>query len=142
MPSTSRIFLVAPAVCLLLGACSDSSGPSGPNVAGLWTGTFRSAPISLALGQSGMSVSGTITTGSEVLSVTGEVTSDGEVSWVSEINRAQCAVRSASGMQLRAVGDSLVGVARRTSGDMVCDPDIRGRIWVEQGEMRLSRVAR
>lgn len=141
MPRFTRILLAAPAFCLLLGACSDSSGPSGPNVAGLWTGTFFSGSVSLQLGQSGTQVTGTLTSGSEVLGVTGDVASDGMVVWGSAVHTGNCAAYGSSGMQLRAAGDSLVGVAQRRSGAKVCDPEASGLVLVQQGEMRLSRVA-
>ena len=145
MSHFNRTLLLASACGLLAAACSEggSSGPSGPDVSGLWTGTWRGASISLDLDQAGAELSGTVVNGVEDLSVTGAVSAEGAVTWGSAVHPTRCAFYSTAlgGMQLRAAGDSLVGVVQRRSGSRVCDPESGTRVFVEQGDMRLSRVS-
>jgi len=146
MSHFKRTLLLASACGLLAVACSDGnggSGPSVPNVSGLWTGTWRGASVSLDLDQAGAELSGTITNGIEDLDIVGEVSAEGVATWGSAVHPTRCAFYSTAfgGMQLRAVGDSLVGVVQRRSGSRVCDEDAGTRVFVEQGDMRLSRVS-
>lgn len=146
MSHFKRTLLLTSACGLLAVACSDGnggSGPSVPDVSGLWTGTWRGASISLDLDQAGAELSGTLTNGNESLSVAGEVSAEAVATWGSELNTAECAFYSTAlgGMQLRAAGDSLVGVVQRREGARVCDENASGLVLVSQGDMRLSRVA-
>lgn len=145
MSHVKRALLLTSACGLLATACSDGngSGPSVPDVSGLWTGTWRNTSVSLDLDQAGAGLSGTLTDRFEDFSIVGEVSAEGVATWVSEVNTAECAnyFTVLDGMQLRAAGDSLVGVVARRQGQSVCDANAGGVVSNAQGEMRLSRVA-
>lgn len=145
MSHVKRALLLTSACALLATACSDGngSGPSVPDVSGLWTGTWRSAPVSLDLDQAGAELSGTLSDRFEDYSIVGEVSAEGVATWVSEVHPAECAhyFTVLGGMQLRAAGDSLVGVVTFRHGASLCDENAGGVVSNAQGDMALSRVA-
>ncbi len=145
MSHVKRALLLTSACGLLATACSDGkgTGPEVPDVSGLWTGTWRNTSVSLDLDQAGAALSGTLSDRFGDFSIVGEVSAEGVATWVSEVHPVECASYATmlAGMQLRAAGDSLVGLVWFRQGASVCDENAGGVVGNAQGDMALSRVA-
>jgi hypothetical protein len=142
LASTLRRTTAALALTILLGACSDSMGPGEiavPSVAGAWFGTFRDAPVSLQLGQSGDQVTGTLVTPTRSYPVTGTVNAAGLLTFGTPLDMTSCdAYSSSRGLMIGDGGATLAGPAQRASRSIPCDGP-PGRVLVSQGLMELSR---
>ena len=124
---------------LTLAACSSSTGPSGPSVAGVWSGSWRGSTVQLALTQQGDRVSGSLRVGRLARPVTGTVAADGSVRIVSEVRQSDCSVYDTNALTLDQAAGTLSGLMFKSTGQRVCDPATGGRVGVEQGQLSLSR---
>jgi len=123
-----------------LAACDESStgpeAPTGPSVAGVWSGEFRGADTQMNLTQNGPNVSGTITVGPRTYPLTGTVDADGSFVWSSELREADCSRMSSPGLQLGSDASALTGRMFRGSTPPPCD---EGRTLSESGAVQLTR---
>jgi len=125
---------------LTLAACGGgSTGPSGPSVSGIWTGSWRGSTVQLSLTQQGDQLSGTLRVSRVVRAVTGTVSPDGSVRVVSEVEQRDCSMYDTNDLTLDQAAGTLQGMMYRATGPRICDPNERGRVGVEQGPLSLSR---
>jgi hypothetical protein len=123
---------------LTLAACSSTTGPSAPSVAGIWTGTWRGSTVQLTLTQQGDQVSGSLRVSRVARQVTGTVSADGTLRITSEVRQSDCSVYDSDRLTVDSGAGTLSGLLFKTTGQRVCDGS-GGRVGVEQGMLSLSR---
>lgn len=126
-------------LAFVAAGCSSSSGPSGPNLSGTWTGVFGQSPIGVVFTQSDTTLGGTFTDAKYTLSLTGVVSQAGSASWSTKVDQSDCTAFAADRMVLNAAQDSLVGIGFKDQGAKLCDPASGGTVLVQQGTMVLVR---
>lgn len=131
----------------------DVAGPSVPDIAGTWRGTWQDADVSTTLEQSGSSVTGTLQFGSAaVFDIAGTVDEAGIFSFTGSFTledpdngiRICRSVNSAgSHLAISQMGNRMEGVVQHRSVTLpitsTCD-EADGQVSVQQGTMTLDRA--
>ena len=132
--------IIAPLIALALIGCSeDATGPSGPSVAGTWSGQWIDAPVSMTLQQRGSEVTGELRVGSRAYPVTGEMVNVASFVWSTAVDQDTCTGFSSSGLQVIDSGEGLQGVMIQARRATPCGSSTRTH--VTQGQASMTRVS-
>lgn len=140
----SSLMLVLALFALAACESGSSSAPfSGPDISGVWTGSWRDASAKMTLEQKGSKVEGILLIGVQEFEISGNVDKNGVFGWSGLTTRTDDCVGMSSTLddfQVQSQGKEMLGVARRATQSGGGSEPCGSRTLVEGGTMELERA--